>query len=293
MFNKKKYLNYVYIFLILLIITLIIILYKTKRNVQEPFKDLKDDSILLATPNEDIKTIYVRENIKPNKIPLNIFMCWNTKNLPPKMNKNINKIKEENPDFNIYVFDDKECRNMIEKYFVKDVLDAFDSLIPGAYKADLWRYCALYLYGGIYQDIKLESINGFRYKDIIDDEYYVKDIKESNEGIYNAFMVCKQNNKILEKAIKKIIINCREKYYGDSILNPTGPLLLKMFFSQFEIDNLKLKLINKSKDIKIVFNNKEILKMYNGYRDEQNEHFKEVKSKYYMDLWHEKNIYRA
>ncbi len=143
---KIKFLQKLIILLILLLCLVIIIIFykKTKKNnVNEIFDDITNENILLEKPNEFIDTIYVRENIKPDQIPLNIFMCWNTKNLPPKMVNNINKIKEENPEFNIYIYDDNDCRNMIEKYFSKEVVDAFDSLIPGAYKADLWRYCVL------------------------------------------------------------------------------------------------------------------------------------------------------
>ena len=48
-------------------------------------------------------------------------------------------------------------------------------MVPGAYKADLWRYCILYIYGGIYIDIKLEPINGFRFRELLDKEYFVLD----------------------------------------------------------------------------------------------------------------------
>ena len=284
MFNKKNYLNIIYIIFIIAIIAIIIILYKIKKNVQENFKDLKDESILLENPKEDIKTIYVRENIKPDEIPLNIFMCWHTKDLPPKMNNTINKIKEDNPEFNIYIYDDNDCRNMIEKYFVKDVVNAFDSLIPGAYKADLWRLCVLYLYGGIYQDIKYQPINDFRYKNIIDKEYFVRDRKIGGEGIYNGLLSCKKNNKILEKGIKQIVKNVKNKNYGANPLYPTGPLLLKHFFSQDHIDNLEMKFNEDA----IFNNNKKILSIYNVYRDEQ----KKYGTSHYHNLWVAKKIYK-
>jgi len=33
------------------------------------------------------------------------------------------------------------------------VKEAYDALIPGAFKADLFRYCVLFIYGGVYADI--------------------------------------------------------------------------------------------------------------------------------------------
>ena len=43
--------------------------------------------------------------------------------------------------------------DFLKKYFNKKVLDKFNNL-TGAHKADLWRYCILFLNGGIYLDIK-------------------------------------------------------------------------------------------------------------------------------------------
>jgi mannosyltransferase OCH1-like enzyme len=297
-FNKKNKTSYIYIFLISIIIAIIIAIIvrlykiKTNTNVQENFNDLKEEeAILLPIPNENIKSVYIRENIKPYEIPSNIFTCWHTKNLPPKMNKTISQIKEENPEFNIYVFDNNDCRNMIEKYFIKSVLNAYDSLNADAYKSDLWRYCVLYLYGGIYQDIKFKPINNFKYKKLTDKEYFAKDRDEGGKGILNGFIVCKKNNKILEKAIKQIIENVKNKYYGKSSLEPTGPLLLKNFFSEDTIDNLEMKLIgdiNNISDMTIVKKDSKILKMYDGYRDEQ----KQFGTKHYGLLWSSGNSYK-
>jgi mannosyltransferase OCH1-like enzyme len=280
--KKKNYIKNIF-YIILIVVIILIILYKISKYTYENFNNLEEENILLNIPKEHIKTINITENNKPNEIPLNLFMCWKTKNLPPSMNKLVNKIIEENPDFKIYIFDDGDCRNMIEKYFIQDVVDAFDNLVPGAYKADLWRYCVLYLYGGIYQDIKYEPVNGFKYKELVDKEYFVKDRKIGGEGIYNALMVCKKNNTILEKAIKSIVKNVKNKYYGTNPLSPTGPLLLKLFFSQSDID----KLVMKFNEDSIFYNEKKILLTYNAYRDEQ----KKYGTPHYNDLWHTKKIY--
>ena len=96
-------------------------------------------------------------------IPLNIYQTWHTKDLPKFMKKTVDNIIKNNPAFKHYLFDDNDCRNFIKDNFDVTVLNAFDSLIPGAYKADLWRYCVLYKNGGIYLDIKYEPVNGFKF----------------------------------------------------------------------------------------------------------------------------------
>ena len=96
-------------------------------------------------------------------IPLNIFQTWHTKLLPKYMYDTVLTIKRMNPRFTHYLFDDSDCERFIATHFKADVLNAFRSLIPGAYKADLWRYCVLFINGGIYLDIKYKPINNFRF----------------------------------------------------------------------------------------------------------------------------------
>ena len=139
-------------------------------------------------------------------IPLKIFQTWYTLNLPPKMKKNVKRLQRENPEFEYFLFDDKMCRKFIQEHFDEDVVFAFDKLKPGAYKADLWRYCVLYIHGGIYLDIKMGCVNGFKLTQLTDKEYWVKDC--SPAGIYQAVMVCLPNNHCLYKAIQKIVENC-------------------------------------------------------------------------------------
>jgi hypothetical protein len=77
--------------------------------------------------------------------------------LPPKMyecirdNLTLNRV---GVDCIHYLFHDEDCRAFIEREYPPDVLMAYDRLIPTAFKADLWRYCVLYKYGGAYLDVK-------------------------------------------------------------------------------------------------------------------------------------------
>ena len=77
--------------------------------------------------------------------------------LPPKMlacvreNLIMNRV---GVDCIHYLFNDADCREFIAREYPPDVLMAYDLLIPTAFKADLWRYCVLYKYGGVYLDVK-------------------------------------------------------------------------------------------------------------------------------------------
>ena len=222
-------------------------------------------------------------------IPTNIFQTWRSKILPPLMTLSILKIKKLNPKFNYFLFDDNDCREFIRTHFRPDVLDAYDRLIPGAYKADLWRYCILFIKGGIYLDIKYTPLNDFRFINLTESEHLVYDIDGVN--IYNALMVCLPGNQLLINAINKIVENVNNKFYGDTFLEPTGPKLLSKLITQDNksIVDLNHKELNCDNNYRIIyFNNIPILKSYNGHALERDNN---SKKKHYSHLWNERRIY--
>ena len=231
----------------------------------------------------------------PNKeqynqvIPLNIYQTWNTKDLPPLMKQTVDMIKQNNPRFNHHLFDDNDCRNFIKDNFDSSVLNAFDTLIPGAYKADLWRYCVLYKNGGIYLDIKYAPYFGFKFINLTEKEHWVLDMDKN--GVYNALIVCKPNNEILLKAINKVVENVRHRFYGTSPLEPTGPLMLANFFSQSDKTNFDMyhDIYKSIKNRFVFFNGYLVFKSYNEYLNEQRS---TEKTGHYSTLWNNRNIYK-
>ena len=222
-------------------------------------------------------------------IPLNIYQTWHTKNLPPLMKNAVNKIIYNNPRFNYQLFDDDDCRNFIKDNFDINVLNAFDSLIPGAYKADLWRYCILYKNGGVYLDIKYAPVNGFKFINLMEKEHWVLDMDKN--GIYNALIVCKPNNEILLRAINKVVENVKNKFYGSNCLHPTGPIMLAEFFTQSDKNNFDMyhDIYQSIENRFVFFNGYIIFKNYNDYLNEQRNN---QKLGHYSGLWGSRNIYR-
>ena len=87
-----------------------------------------------------------------NKI--NIFGYWYDSEFTDFVKKSIKKTINNNPYLQYNIYNDKQSKLFLKKFFNKDVLDAYNILKPYAYKSDLIRYCLLYIYGGIYMDLK-------------------------------------------------------------------------------------------------------------------------------------------
>lgn len=224
-------------------------------------------------------------------IPLNIFQTWSTKDLPLKMKQRVELLKQQNPRFTHHLFDDNDCREFIKNNFNSEVLNAYDILIPGAYKADLWRLCVLYINGGIYMDIKLNCINGFKLIELTEKNHYVKD-RIPPFSIYNALMACQKNSPFLIKCIYRIVENVKTRFYGNNPLAPTGPLLLGNVVRNNNLFS-KVDLTHYKDGGYIIYKNRFVISTeYPEYNHERNQIYSKLNTKRYDQLWTERSIYK-
>ena len=59
---------------------------------------------------------------------------------------------QQQPGWQHHFFDDVACRRFVQQHLGPTVYAAYMRLTPGAARADLWRYCVLWVRGGIYAD---------------------------------------------------------------------------------------------------------------------------------------------
>jgi len=255
------------------------------------FLDIRDKNIKIYNSFRKLIIPFEIKETYNSIIPLHFYTCWHTKDLPPLMQENYNFLVESNPKITFHLYDEEDCRQFIKDNFEQEVLDAYNSLLPCSYKSDLWRFCVLYINGGIYMDIKYRCVNGFKFIALTEEEHFVRDRPE--RCIYTALIVTLPKNEIMRKCIYQIVENVKNKYYGNNPLDPTGPGLLGSYFSDDERLGLEMYfegsvIENKLSEWYIVKNDRIILKYYDGYRSEQS---KVQKNKHYHELWNEKNIY--
>jgi mannosyltransferase OCH1-like enzyme len=230
-------------------------------------------------------------------IPFHIYQTWHTKNdLMPCMQKAIARIQTMNPEFHHHLFDDKDCRKFMEEEMadIPGVLEAYDDLIPGAYKADLWRYCILYRRGGIYLDIKFTPCDGFKFMELVDNEYFVLDRADliGRPAIYNALMVAKAGNTELKRCIEKLVDNVRNRNYGLCKLDITGPTMMASQFPYYQYCALGyLRFDGNEQDNYYIITGegRKLLEFYREYRDEQRQ---TAKTGYYHELWNKRQVFR-
>lgn len=254
-------------------------------------------------------------------IPKQLFQTWYSKTLPECIAKERDAMIKANPQIKFYLYDDHDCEKFLKKFFPPRVLKAYQDLIPGSYKADLWRLCILYIYGGFYMDIKFKLEKNIKLIDFCSSEIFTIErprfggalrdsfrfLNQSNlsdeimriapslyfwrktkkVGVYNGFLATAPRNKYLKEAIHNIVNNVEKRLYKDNLLAVTGPTLLGEIYFK---DDYKKKL-DEAKFFfppcgnHIVTKSKIIATEISGYRLQR-------KTSYY-DLWRQRKIYKT
>jgi hypothetical protein len=284
-----------------------------------------DSSVSVSSGPNVSKRTKILEDIPT--VPLIIYQTWHSKKLPPKMAECVDKMKKDNPEFEHHLYDDADCRAFIAENYDPYILEAYDRLVPGAYKADLWRYCVLYKTGGIYLDIKFRCEPGFSLLEFTkDNESFILDRpfgdsampvetnisilnspsfyenlslytdstwKNKEIGLYNAVIATIPNNPILYDCIQQVVKNVKKGEYGFNPLYPTGPGLFgEMYFKKEYNTKIKqIKYFNSIAGTYILNKKQKILSHYPEYRVEQTMYPPKGPLFYYNDLWYHQKIY--
>ena len=144
-------------------------------------------------------------------IPKVIHICHKT---IPSIEVYSNKWKELNPDYELKLYDDEMCKSFLLTEFSQLHLDIFNFIPDGPIKADFWRLCILYKYGGVYADADIVPLVPLR-EYIKESSVFVTCIsKYNNRDNYNPhFIMCEANNSKIKRCIDWYAIYYKRKAY--------------------------------------------------------------------------------
>lgn len=160
---------------------------------------------------------------------------------PISVQKSIYSFEYLNPSWSIHLYTYTLARQMIQELESDKVLNAYDTLTPNAFKADLWRYVVLYHRGGVYADCKatlLTPLDHFLNKLIQGKKgVIVNDIRGA--GLVNGFIAVYPKTSLLRLAIDGIVTNVQNKDYSKGILGVSGPKHLYNSFLELSDEEQK------------------------------------------------------
>ena len=214
------------------------------------------------------------------RIPTNVYQTWENNLFGKTHSKSINKFRDLNPDLSFYLYDKNKRDDYMRENWKNHMISKiyFNSTL-GPMKADLFRYCILYDYGGYYFDIakgckvQLTSLHNNNHEAIItyeDNVCFYPPISNKNFELLRPFnyvlqwgLAFEAKHKFLEILIDDICSNY--KYYKDiefenpklAILNFTGPgMYTKVMRKYIEDYN-----IGSFKELDVKFNNNGIFRL--------------------------------
>lgn len=161
-------------------------------------------------------------------IPRTLFQTWETKDIPCDLyNITVGTWRTNNPEYEYKLFDAQERLTFLETHFDEDIVDTYKDIIPGALKADFWRYCVLYVHGGVYVDLDtkcLGNIDAFlenrEFVTVVD---LNKNPYEGKHNLSNGFIASVPGHPILKGCIERIKKQVLFNELPPSRLDWTGP----------------------------------------------------------------------
>ena len=168
---------------------------------------------------------------QPSPIPKRVMQTWEHKRLGAEFQAIVDTWKTHNPHYEFVMMDAEDREQFIRAHFQQSVIDAYARIIPGAYKSDLFRYCYLWVNGGVYADIDTLCLGSL-------DDFLVPgaglvvpiDLNLSvNEGTHNlacGFIAVIPQHPAMMRCIQIAVRNVQNATVPRSKLDFTGPGVL-------------------------------------------------------------------
>lgn len=210
------------------------------------------------------------------KIPKIIHQSYMSRELPPALSENIERIKSINTNWEYRFYDNNDIVDFISKNYSPYILECYNKINPkyGAARADFFRYLAIYKEGGVWLDIKSFTSEPLDKVLQIDDLFLLSQWQNKmcepfqNWGLHESLVhipggefqqwhiISVPRNPFIKAVIERVLININKydpKVDGvgtHGILNTTGPNaytlaivpLLKKYKHRFVDSNRDLKL---------------------------------------------------
>jgi hypothetical protein len=162
-------------------------------------------------------------------VPRIVHQTWYEDVTPekyPNMSRLIESFKQSGWEYKFYT--DDVAANFLSTHFPSEVREAYDALRPGAFKADLFRYCALLIHGGVYadMDVLLESNLDAA---VAPDIGFMVPIDEPGKAaghrmcLWNGLIAAAPAHPYLVKVIESVVNNVRNRFTSVDVDNMFCP----------------------------------------------------------------------
>jgi hypothetical protein len=213
------------------------------------YNDGDDNSEIITIPKLNTVSVHKSEHIVSNVIIQEDERTSQTQRIPKILCQTLDddvvgeihartvlNLKALHPEYSYVFFDGRARRQFIKEHFDSAVLDAYDGYVSGAFKADIFRYCWLYMNGGIYIDCKM--INRIPFREIIatDQEVFLCKDRIPSATI-NGIIGISAKNEDMMRCVYECVARFESKIHKKvsfGSLYHTGPYLFYSCMSKYK-----------------------------------------------------------
>ena len=132
------------------------------------------------------------------------------------------------PGWQHHFFDDAACWRVAQQNLGPGVYDVYTKLTPGAARADLWRYCVLWVHGGVYVDadctclVPLDEWVGTATELLVPVDHEHQPVLP----LFQAVLACTPGHPVMRRAIEAVVHHVQTRQHRQSIFALSGPTCL-------------------------------------------------------------------
>ena len=162
-------------------------------------------------------------------VPRIIHQTWFeevTKEKYPNMSRLIESWKRSGFEYRFY--SDEAASEYLSLHFPPEVREAYDCILPGAFKADLFRYCALLVEGGVYADMDVLLETNLDAA-IPGDIGFMTPVDEPGMSaghrmcLWNGLIASAPGHPFLARVIENVVNNARNRFTSVDVDNSLCP----------------------------------------------------------------------
>lgn len=185
-------------------------------------------------------------------IPQKIHQTWKTKTINTSIDVLRKTWIDNHPSFDYYYYDDNDIEHFVETYFDTRVQSVFKRIKNGSLKADFFRYCVLYIHGGVYIDVDiscilpLTNIVNFDKDELVSaSDFQERDYQRLNcdyrlDTMYQAFLCAKQFHPFMKYMINYMCFIITNNLFKNDIFRIGGPEAFSTCLDKFRKESLHI-----------------------------------------------------
>ena len=170
-------------------------------------------------------------------IPKIIYQTWKSKELNPTIDKLRDSWKDKNPEFEYVYFDDSDILEFLSLNFDERVIKCYKRITNGSLKADFFRYCVIYIQGGLYIDVDISCDKPLKDMFNFDEINFITATDncrvQRSDRIYQGFLGGEAQCKVFKMMIDHICSSMEQNKLKTNLFDLSGPVIFSKKLKEY------------------------------------------------------------